>query len=154
MFQAIKSEIVCEEMPNFGKDCEILWSSIKIGNCETLHLASCYNSLQDVLEQFSDFFNCVFESSNHHPKIIAAGDLEILTGPLRSHLLTTQLPPSALHNRLLRVTQDVSLTQHVQCVTRPTSGKTLDLLFLSYPNVISDVHTIPGVSDRLAILLK
>ena len=30
VFQAIKSEIVCEEMPNFGKDCEILWSSFKI----------------------------------------------------------------------------------------------------------------------------
>ena len=69
-------------------------------------------------------------------------------------MLTTQLPKSALHNRLLRITEDVSLTQHVKCVTRPTSGKTLDLLFSSYPNVISDVHTIPGMSDRLAILLK
>ena len=77
VFQAIKSEIVCEEMPNFGKDCEILWSSVKIGNCETLYLASCYNSPQDVLEQFSDFFNCVFESSNHHPNIIAAGDFNL-----------------------------------------------------------------------------
>ena len=76
--------------------------------------------------------------------------MEILTGPL--HLLTTQLPPSALHNRLLCITEDFSLTQHVKCVTRPTSGKTLDLLFSSYPNVISDVHTIPGMSDHLAIL--
>ena len=77
VFQAIKSEIVCEEMPNFGKDCEILGSSFKIGNCETLYLASCYNSPQDVLEEFSDFFNCVFESSNHHPNIIAAGDFNL-----------------------------------------------------------------------------
>ena len=77
VFQAIKSEIVCEEMPNFGKDCEIVWSSVKIGNCKTLHLASCYNSPQDVLEQFSDSFYCVFESSYHHPNIIAAGDLSL-----------------------------------------------------------------------------
>ena len=69
-------------------------------------------------------------------------------------MLTTQLPPSALHNRLLRITEDVSLTQPVKCVTRPTSGKTLDLLFSSYPNVISDVHTIPGMSDHLAILFQ
>ena len=41
--------------------------------------------------------------------------------------------------------------QHVKCVTRPTSGKTFDLLFSSY-RVISDVHTIPGMSDHLAIL--
>ena len=59
---------------------------------------------------------------------------------------------SALHNRLLRITEDFSLMQHVKCVTRPTSGKTLDLLSSFYPNVISDVHTILGMSDHLAIL--
>ena len=80
VFQAIKSEIVCEEKLNFGKDCEMLWSSVKIGNCKTLHLTSCYrppNSPQDVLEQFLDSFNCVFESSNHHPNIIVAGDFNL-----------------------------------------------------------------------------
>ena len=76
-----------------------------------------------------------------------------MTGP-RSHLLTTQLPPLALHNRLLRITEDFSLTQHVKCVTCPTSGKTLDLLFSSYPNVISDVYTIPGMSDHVAMLFQ
>ena len=56
------------------------------------------------------------------------------------------------HNRLLRITEDFSLTQHVKCLTCPSSGKTLDLLFSSYPHVISDVHTVPGMSDHLAIL--
>ena len=57
------------------------------------------------------------------------------------------------HNRLLRITEDLSLTQHVKCLTRPTSGKTLDLLFSSYSHVISDIHTVPGMSDlHLAIL--
>ena len=69
-------------------------------------------------------------------------------------MLTTQLPPLALHNRLLRITEDFSLTQHVKCVTCPTSGKTLDLLFSSYPNVISDVYTIPGMSDHVAMLFQ
>ena len=159
MFQAIKSEIVFEEKLNFGKDREMLWSSVKIGNCKTLHLASCYrppNSPQDVLEQFFDSFNCVFESSNHHPNIIVAGDFNLgdIDWSAEVPLLTTQFPPSALYNRLLCITEDFLLTQHVKCVTRPTSGKTLDLLFSSYPNVISDVHTIPGMSDRLAIFLK
>ena len=146
VFQAIKSEIVCKEMPNFGKDCEILWSSVKIGNCKTLHLASCYNSPQDVLEQFSDSFYCVFESSYHHPNIITAGEFNLgdidwsAEVPFANNSV---LPPSALHNRL-----------HVKCVTRPTSGKTLDLLFTSYPNVISDVHTIPVISDHLTILFQ
>ena len=33
---AIKSEFVCEEKPTFGRDCEIIWSTVKIGNCKTL----------------------------------------------------------------------------------------------------------------------
>ena len=80
VFLAIKSEIVSEEKPTFGKDCEIIWSSVKIGNYKTLHLASCYrppNSPHDALEQFSDSINCVFESSNHHPNIIVAGDFNL-----------------------------------------------------------------------------
>ena len=80
VFQTIKSEIVCEEKPNYGKDCEILWSSVKIGNCKTTHQASCHrppNSPQDVFEQFSDSFNCVLESSNHRPNIIEVGEFNL-----------------------------------------------------------------------------
>ena len=80
VFQTIKSEILCKEKSNDRKDCEILWSSVKIGNCKTPHLASCDrppNSPQDVLEQFSDSFNCVLESSNHRPNIIEVGEFNL-----------------------------------------------------------------------------
>ena len=76
VFVAIKSEFVCEEKPTFGRDCEIIWSKFKTGNCKTLHLASYYrppNSPHDALEQL----NCVFESSEHHPNIIVAGDFNL-----------------------------------------------------------------------------
>ena len=133
VFQTIKSEIVCEEKPNYGKDCEILWSSVKIGNCKTPHLASCCrppNSPQDVLEQFSDSFNCVFESSNHHPNIIEAGEFNLGDIDWSAEVpFANNSVASALHNRLLRITEDFSLTQHVKCVTRPTSEKALDLFF-------------------------
>ena len=81
-FLAIKSEIVCEEKPTLRKDCEITvaWSKVKIGNSKTVHLASSYrpqNSPHDALEQFSDSINCVFESSNHYPNIIVAGDFNL-----------------------------------------------------------------------------
>ena len=156
MFLAIKSEIVCEEKPTFGKDCEIIWSTVRIGNRKTLHLASRYrppNSPHDTLEQFSDSINCVFESSNHHPNIILAGDFNL--GDINwSAEVPFAINQATLtqHNRLLRITEDFSLTHHVKCLTRPTSGKTLDSLFSSYPHVISDVHTVPGMSDHLVIL--
>ena len=69
-------------------------------------------------------------------------------------MLTTQLPPSALHNRLLCITEDFSLTQHVKMRYSSNILKNFGLLFSSYPNVISDVHTIPGMSDHLAILFR
>ena len=129
----LRSEIVCEEKPNYGKDCEILWSSVTIGNCKTPHLASCCrpaNSPQDVLEQFSDSFNCVLESSNHHPNIIEVGEFNLGDIDWSAEVpFANNSVASALHNRLLRITEDFSLTQHVKCFTRPTSEKTLDLFF-------------------------
>ena len=155
VFLAIKSEIVCEEKPTFRKDCEITatWSKVKIDNCKTVHLASSYrppNSSHDPLEQFSNSINCVFESSNHYPNIIMAGHFNL--GDINwsaDVLFALNQATSTQHNRLLRITEDFSLTQHVKCLTRPTSGKALDLLFSSYPHVIYDVHAVPGMSDHV-----
>ena len=47
---------------------------------------------------------------------------------------------------------DCSLTQHAKSPTRPASGKTLDLLFSSYPNSISNISTTSGMSDHLIVL--
>ena len=153
---ALKSEFVCEEKPTFGRDCEIIWSTVKIGNCKTLHLASYYrppSSPHDALEQFSDSINCVFESSKHHPNIMVAGDFNLGDINWSAEVpFATNQATSPQHNRLLRITEDFSLTQHVKCLTRPTSGKALDLLFSSYPHVISDVHSVPGMSNHPAIL--
>ena len=38
VFVVIKSEFVCKEKPTFGRDCEIIWSTVKIGNCKTLSI--------------------------------------------------------------------------------------------------------------------
>ena len=80
VFKAIKSDIVCEECPNLGNNSELIWSSVKFNNCKTLHFASCYrppNSSPEVLDQISDSFNRVLESSNNHPNIIAGGDFNL-----------------------------------------------------------------------------
>ena len=94
-----------------------------------------------------------FESSNHHPNIIVAGVFKLGDIDWSADVqLAINQATSTQHNRLFRITEDFSLTRHVKCLTRPTSGKTLDLLFSSYPHVISDDHTVPGMSDHLAIL--
>jgi endonuclease/exonuclease/phosphatase family metal-dependent hydrolase len=59
---------------------------------------------------------------------------------------------TAQHIKLLQVLDDSSFTQHVKVPTRPASGKTLDLLFSSYPNSVSNVSTQSGMSDHLPVL--
>ena len=47
VFQAIKSDLACVEEFDFAvDDCEIIWTSLKLANCKTLHLLS-NNSLSD-----------------------------------------------------------------------------------------------------------
>jgi hypothetical protein len=59
---------------------------------------------------------------------------------------------AAQHTKLLQVLDDSSFTQHVKVPTRPASGKTLDILFSSYPNSVSNVSTQSGMSDHLLVL--
>ena len=75
------SEIIGKERSIFACGSEIIWSTIiKVGSSQAFHLASYYRppySSQEVLEHFLDSFNSIFESSNHHPNIVAAGDFNL-----------------------------------------------------------------------------
>ncbi|CAB3995069.1 Hypothetical predicted protein [Paramuricea clavata] len=89
VFQAVKSDIVCEDCPKFVANCEILWSSVKFQNTKKLYLASYYrppNSSSEALDELQKSINCVFYSTNNHPNIILGGDfkltLETSTGNL------------------------------------------------------------------------
>ena len=143
-------------MRKLGNDCELLWTSFKFSNCKTLHLAICYrppNSRPEVLHQIHDSINCAFQSSTRHPHIIVGGDFNL--GDIEWEPETskaTNQNTSAQHNRLLPITEDCSLTQQIKSPTRQSSGKTLDLLFSSYPNTISNMSTLSGMSDYLAVL--
>lgn len=57
-------------------------------------------------------------------------------------------------HRLLQFTEDFSFTQRIKSPTRPASGKTLDLSFSSYPNVVSNINLVSGMSDHLAVLFN
>lgn len=113
--------------------------NITVGSSRAFHLAFYYRppySSQEVLEHFLDSFNSIFESSNHHPNIVAAGDFN-----LKGINLWTEVPSatnqatSAQHNRPLPFMEEFSLTHHVKCPTRPAFEKTLDLLFSLHAHI-------------------
>ena len=139
MEEVWQSEIIGKERSIFTCGSEIIWSTINVGSSRAFHLASYYRSpysSQEVLEHFLDSFNSIFESSNHHPNIVAAGDFN-----LKGINLWTEVPSatnqatSAQHNRPLPFMEEFSLTHHVKCPTRPAFEKTLDLLFLLYAHI-------------------
>ena len=153
VFQAIKSDLVCVEEVDFSNDiCEILWSSLKIGNNKTLYLSSFYrppNSSSEILDCLGDSISEVFTKIPHHPNIIIGGDFNLGDVDWHCEIPTTSNHSTASqHNKLLHLMDDYSLTQHVKVPTRPASGKTLDLLLSTYPNSVSGVFTSPGLSDH------
>lgn len=139
MEEVWQSEIIGKERSIFACGSEIIWSTINVGSSRAFHLASYYRpaySSQEVLEHFLDSFNSIFESSNHHPNIVAAGDFNLKGINLWTVVSSaTNQATSAQHNRPLPFMEEFSLTHHVKCPTRPAFEKTLDLLFLLYAHI-------------------
>lgn len=139
MEEVWQSEIIGKERSIFACGSEIIWSTINVGSSRAFHLASYYRppySSQEVLEHFLDSFNSIFESSNHHPNIVAAGDFNLKGINLWTEVSSaTNQTTSAQHNRPLPFMEEFSLTHHVKCPTRPAFEKTLDLLFLLYAHI-------------------
>lgn len=139
MEEVWQSEIIGKERSIFACGSEIIWSTINVGSSRAFHLASYYRppySSQEVLEHFLDSFNSIFESSNHHPNIVAAGDFNLKGINLWTEVSSaTNQATSAQHNRPLPFMEEFSLTHHVKCPTHPAFEKTLDLLFLLYAHI-------------------
>ena len=139
MEEVWQSEIIGKERSIFACGSEIIWSTINVGSSRAFHLASYYRppySSQEVLEHFLDSFNSIFESPNHHPNIVAAGDFNLKGINLWTEVSSaTNQATSAQHNRPLPFMEEFSLTHHVKCPTRPAFEKTLDLLFLLYAHI-------------------
>ena len=68
--------------------------------------------------------------------------------------LHKEIPAQPCDRDLLELTNKYGLTQHIKSPTRPSSGRTLDLVFSSNPNYVQAHHVIPGISDHDAILFE
>lgn len=137
MEEVWQSEIIGKERSITACGSEIIWSTTKVGSSWAFHLASYYRppySSQEVLEHFLDSFNSIFESSNHHPNKVAAGDFNLKGINLWTEVPTNQAT-SAQHNRPLPFMEEFSLTHHVKCPTHPAFEKTLDLLFSLHAHI-------------------
>lgn len=137
MEEVWQSEIIGKERSIFACGSEIIWSTINIGSSRAFHLASYYRPPSKKSWNISWIPLIVFfNSSNHHPNIVAAGDFNLKGINLWTVVSSaTNQATSAHHNRPLPFMEEFSLTHHVKCPTRPAFEKTLDLLFLLYTHI-------------------
>ncbi|XP_048586113.1 uncharacterized protein LOC125568277 [Nematostella vectensis] len=159
VFQAIKSDLVCTEEPDFEVDnCEIIWTSLKLANRKSIYMSSYYrppNQPSDAIDNLNESIRRVFNKVKNFPNIIIGGDFNLGDIEWNSSAPTPTNPATAsLHQKFLQTIDDFSLSQHVKTTTRPSSGKTLDLLLTTYPNVIVNTSTASGLSDHLAVIFE
>ena len=84
------------------------------------------------------------------PNIIIGGDFN-LPG-IDWEACQTGYANKSQHEVLLDFLLGNSLLQLISQATRPTSNNILDLLITSSPNLIENIHAVPGISDHLAII--
>ena len=93
-------------------------------------------------------------NSTKPPQLIIAGDCN--SGGINwiNLDLHKEIPAQPCNRTLLKVTSKYGLTQYVKSPTRPSSGRTLDLVFSSNPNTVH-AHTVtPGITGHDAILFE
>ena len=86
-----------------------------------------------------------------HPNVIIAGDFSAADITLDTNKVIGCID-TVNARKLLAVTEQFNLSQHQREITRPSSDAVLDLLFCSYPNLVSKVEVVLGMSDHLAVL--
>ena len=136
--------------------CEIITVSLQFPRTKKLLISSYYrppSSDANSLEVLDDFLCNVYHSAKP-PQLIIAGDYNCRGIDWHNLDLRIEIPAQPCDRDLLDLTDKYGLTQHVKSPTRPSSGRTLDLVFSSNPNTVQAHHVTPGISDHDAIIFE
>lgn len=151
VFVAVRNDFVCSEQPEFNThlDLELVWSKIQIQGSKQLFLGSFYRppkSTVDTLEWLGDSVRNIYKKYPN-PWIILGGDFNLPDINWADGCIKQKsIYPTQLYHRIMDICNESSLTQVNEQTTR---GKNiLDVIFTTCPDLISDVHTIPGISDH------
>jgi hypothetical protein len=155
VFVAIRDSIISTDIPNLDTNCEAIWANIQFANSKPLYIASFYRpqvSVGNPIDELNTSISKLMSANpRKHPNIIIGGDFNVPdinweTGE------TTNSKTASLHNKFLSFMFDNSLTQLVKVVTRPISNNILDLIVTSNPVLVSNIESLPGMSDHNVVL--
>ena len=150
VFIAVRNDIIAiEETRSDEQNCEIITVSIKFARSKTLLISSFYRppaSDANALDLLDDVQSKIY-SYPRSPLVILAGDFNY-GGIDWSTRNVTPHGAQTCDQALLDLSEKYGLTQHVTSPTHPASGRTLDLVFSSAPNIIQACHITCGISDH------
>ena len=137
---------------NINSDIEEIWASLHLSNVSPIILGSFYrpphspDSIPGELSVSMSHIRSQFPSS----KIVLGGDFNCPGIDWLGHILLDSYVPISLRERLIRFLDDFHSTP---IVTFPTRGpNTLDLCFVSHPDLVLNCDSPPGLSDHEAEL--
>eukprot|EP00795_Rhopilema_esculentum_P011790 gene11790-2136_t len=142
-----------ESKLDFILRCETKWVQLKLRGSNLLDIASFYrppNSSLNIIQKFRESLASVVKRLENSYFIIG-GDINLTCIDWANDCTTPGHDKNHCES-FLDVINDFSLSQHVQGVTRPVLGKTLDLILTNNPGSVNQVSVHPGVSDHNLVI--
>ena len=149
----IKKQLKVLEEPQLDVEAELIWIKLTPLNQSPICICTFYhppNSDSHPIEQLCLSITNLLNQSNTSPYILLMGDFNFpgITWSSGHGQISTPTYGSSLNNLFLDIINDTSLEQFVHLPTR--QDNILDLVFSSRPK-ISNLYTVPGISDHDAI---
>ena len=148
---AVRSSFNVIPRPDLDTNCEIIWIEILTQGQSTL-FGSFYRPPSDKLptiEALEESLQKVSEVAGNR-QIILGGDFNLPSIDWDTLTIKTPARDSKQCIRMLDIAHDHFLNQLVLEPTQygPSSANTLDLLFASKPDLVSDINVSAGISDH------
>ena len=135
---------------------ESIWTRLHTQSSKRpTYLCSCYipntHSAVTGLEHLRDTLSLIFSHHRHtQPLIYIAGDFNL--GDIDwTNNITTNPQTATYHQRLLDLMDEFGLNNIQHDISRPCSGKCLDLILTNHPKSVITSNTDSGMSDHLLI---
>ena len=148
-----KASTVSEE-PKLITDCEVIWSKLHFKKTKT-YICSFYRPPDSDMYPIIQLNKSLTKLSNREPMVLVGWDFNFQDIAWIDGYGTIRPNPACgfeINNLFLSTIGDNNLEQLVH---KPTRNKNiLDLIFSSYPALVSDLSVILGISDHDAVLFS
>ena len=157
VFLGIKDTLVCTEEPNLDTTAELIWAKISLHNLPSLYICSYYRpphfDLQSILELNESIVKLTRQ--NQSCNFILAGDFNLPSiewSDGQGTILPNPTYGHGLNEAFVDIINNHNLEQFVSSPTR--QNHVLDLVFVSTPSLIKELHTAPGMSDHEIVTFR